>query len=475
MPLSESDLSSIAKEISNAKKELDGAKDAVPNIQKQVAEKIEAVKRIKILYNNSAADKVDPLEEEHKWLNGTTYSKITDEIIDASAKRSDGNIFFPTDWKISAAKVVDLSNGNPKTSTADNELEVINKSLANSGLKALIDLLIDGQSSSMADTSLSSNYTAGSGTVQITAGSATVGRLLYISDGTNSGCFLILSKIGTSIEVQEIIPPQGNIQKINSLVKENIPGFSDSERQNLSSLKFQNVLSVLIQRISSSLVKWKTDIDGQSFSLAVNYDASASTSQAKTKISSLVSLYASWSSKPSTGATGKWNNSGFLPLRTAINARPSEISARSSDIVTVLGSVSQDSKGRYSGSGHYLQRFKCLNFLINGANGALYERYNLEILKNTFESKVSNELDKFSTFRNAVVYSSMIEDHKGSSSLRFDTVAGLSVGDKVLVCADNQNALSLTITAISNLSISFDKEIPAAYSKSASGGLIKAI
>ena len=42
MPLSESDLSSIAKEISNAKKELDGAKDAVPNIQKQVAEKIEA-------------------------------------------------------------------------------------------------------------------------------------------------------------------------------------------------------------------------------------------------------------------------------------------------------------------------------------------------------------------------------------------------------------------------------------------------
>ena len=475
MPLSESDLSNIAKEISSAKKELDGAKDAVPNIQKQVAEKIEAVKRIKILYNNSAIDKVDPLEEEHKWLNGTTYSKITDEIIEASAKRSDGNIFFPTDWKISATKVTQLSNGNPKTATADNELELLDKSLISGGLKALIDLLIDGQSSAMLDTSLDLNYTVGSGTLQIVAGSPTVGRLLYASDGINSGCFLILSKIGTTLQVQEIISPQGNIQKINSLVKENIPGFSDSERQNLSSLKFQNILTVLTERIISSLAKWKTAVDGQNSSLIINYDTSASTSQAKTKISSLLSLYTSWSLKPSTGVTGKWNNSGFLPLRAAISARPSEISARSLDIMTALGSVSQDSKGRYLGSGHYLQRFKCLNFLINGANGALYERYNLEILKNTFESKVSNELDKFSTFRNAVVYSSMIEDHKGSTSIRFDTVAGLSVGDKVLVCADNQNALSLTITAISNLSISFDKEVPAAYSKSASAGLIKAI
>jgi hypothetical protein len=296
-----------------------------------------------------------------------------------------------------------------------------------------------------------------------------------VSDGINSGCFSILSKIGTTLQVQEIVAPQNNIQKVNSLVKENIPGFSDLERQDLYSLKFQNILNTLIQRITASLVKWKVAVDGQNSSLIVNYDTSLSTTQAKTKISSLISMYTSWDAKPSSGVDGKWKNSNFLSLRDAINLRFTEIPARSSDITTALGSVSQDANGRYSGSGHYLQRFKCLNFLINGANGTLYERYNLEILKNTFESKVSNELDKFSTFRNAVAYSSIIEDHKGTTTVKVDSTNNLNLGDKVLICADNQTALSATITAISGLSISLDKEIPPLYTKSTSAGIIKAL
>ena len=82
MPLSNKDLSDIAKEFATAKGEMGDDKNAIPNIQAQVDLKQQQADRMYILYNDSHVERVTPYETEHRWLDGTTYTTITQSQIE---------------------------------------------------------------------------------------------------------------------------------------------------------------------------------------------------------------------------------------------------------------------------------------------------------------------------------------------------------------------------------------------------------
>jgi hypothetical protein len=474
MPLSNKDLTDIAKEFATAKGEMTDDKAAIPNVQEQVQKKDEQYARMNILYKDAHVERVTPYETEHRWLNGTTYTTITEQQIQDAGARTPSNIFFPPAWAKSNAQLTASGNGNPKTTSPNSESEVLNNAIENGGLISQIGLLRNGQSSSAPSRTLDLAYTPGASTLTFTnTHSFTIGRYLYVSGSGTSALVKITATTSLTVTITEIIPPASTIA-IGGTAIESIPGFTNGERQNLTSATFQRILTELTNRIITAAGLYNTALTNQLAQLNINIDAAAQISAAKTSVTNAQTAYSTWNALASTGVSGKWIDTSLDNFATSYNSRNSGISARMSQITTALGSVSQNGNGDYSGTGNYLQRFKCLNFLINSANGPLYQKLALQNAKGNFEQKVANTADKLSTFSNLVRYAGFTKDPTGST-VEVDGASQFAASDPVLLCANDLPSIECTVSSVSGRNIVLSITIPPNYNKAAKGGIIKKV
>jgi hypothetical protein len=481
MPLSKKDLSELAKEFQKTKEEQASAKATLPDLDNQVKEKEEQAKRIRIAYDNANLERVIPYQLEHRWLNGTNYTNITDQQISDAGNRVDGNLFFPNDWKFNNAKLSPSANGNPKNTLNDNEISNFNNTLELSGLSALISFILSGQNSSAASGVLQNSYSSGQNSIFVSSLFHTSNNLGLLSGSGTSSLVRITSFSpapgeipGSIVSIQEIIAPENTIA--NGSFVENFNGFSELERQNLTSSSYQNILIQISNRIKNSVNIWKTYLDNQLVELNKNIDAKSEVDNAKAILNSSLNAINNWIALPDTGATGKFLNANLNTLTQKISERTTFIPTRVSQITNALGLVSQNSnpKADYSGSGVYLQRFKSLNFLINSADGPLYQIYGLGQAKGNFEDKVANAADKTSTTSNIARYASFVEN-TSPTSVKVDNAKSFNVNDDVLITGNDLPPLEAKILQISSNVVSFDIEVPKEYSKESKSGIIKAI
>lgn len=474
MPLSNKDLADIAREFGVAKSEMSDDKSAIPNIQQQITEKEAQAKRVYILYNNAQLERVSPYEIEHRWLDGTTYTPITQQQIEDAGKRTPTNIFFPTSWTKSNAQLTTSGNGNPKTTSPNSEKAVLQAAVEDQGLMSQVTLLLNGQASGAPSRVLDNPYSPGNTILTFTlAHSFTIGRYLYIS---GSGTSALVKVTGTStftVNIQEVIQPAGTISA-GGLAVENIAGFSNSERQTLTSGSYQRILTELTTRILSAAALYSTALNNQLAQLKINIDAPAQISAAKTSVETAILAYNTWFALPNTGVGGRWTDTPLTDFTNSYTTRNGGLAARAAQITTALGSVSQDAQGNYSGVGNYLQRFKSLNFLINSANGPLYAITGLEAAKTTFQQKVMNNADKLATFSNLVRYSGFTKDPVGSSA-EAEGLNQFSNGDTVYLSANDLPSVQCTIISIVGNTVTLSIAIPAAYNKAAKGSIIKPV
>lgn len=474
MPLSKQDLASIAKELASAKAESDATKSGLQDIDTQVSEKKAQGDRVYILYNRAQNEAVTPYETEHRWLNGVTHTTITQANINDAAIRATGNLYYPTGWFKGNAKIADNSNGNPTSVSANSEYACVNNSLENSGLIATISLLINGQSSFVSSDTLNASYSPGNATIDVTNGGQTNGQLLYISGSGTSALVRITSVAGTQLGISEIVAPANTISSGGQVIQ-NIPGFSNAVRQSMVSPSYQRILNALTSNINSTAALWNTALTNQLAQLSINLDQPAQVSTAKLNVQAALSAYATWNAFPASGLTGRFTDSSIAILTSAYTARASQITARLSQILTNLGSVSQNANGDYSGTGQYLQRFKCLNFLINSANGPLHQAYVLGQTKSAQTGKISTNADKLQTYSNVVRYASVVSRPEVQNTVKLDNTSQFSALDSVLMTGDNLPALELQITAITGTTVTFDKNIPAEFTKDSKSGIIKSV
>lgn len=474
MPLSNKDLADIAKEFSVAKTELGNDKKSLPSIQGQIDEKQAQVTRQYIPYNNSNTERVIPYQLERRWLDGTTYVDITQAQINEAAERTTTSIFYPSTWTKSNAKLTDNGNGNPTSSSPNHESILLNGTVIEQGLISQVNLLRNGQSSGVASHVLTADYVPGDPTIDIDTGTQTVGKYLYISGSGTSALVYVTDAVGTTITITEVIAPAVTIVTGGSVV-EAIPGFNNTERQNLTSASYQRILTELTNRIKAAAALWKTALDNQYSQLSINIDNPAQIATAKTNVSNAQTAYNTWFALSDTGASGKFVDTSLDDFTAAYNAKNATIAGRISQIVTALGSVSQDSEGNYSGSGQFLQRFKCMNYLVNSANGAQFQLFSLQGAKKTFENKVANNTDKLATYSNLVRFSSFTADSTGSNSIAIDNVSQFSISDSILLTGNDLPSIGATITNISGSTVQLSINIPVEYNKAAKAGIIKAI
>lgn len=475
MPLSKKDLVDIAKEFGVAKSAMGDDKAAIPNIQQQVDEKQAQANRMYILYNDAHVERVTPYETERRWLDGTTYTTITKaqmETFGANTGRAD--YFYPISWTKSNAQIQPNSNGNPTSISGNSEKGVLQETIDNNGLIDSVQFLLNGQSSSAPSRTLDLAYSPGATTLTFTTShSFTNGRLLYVAGSGTSALVRITGTTSLTVNIAEIIPPASTIAIGGSAI-ESIPGFTNGERQTLTSATYQRILTQLTTKISSAASLYATALANQLAQLNINIDAPAQITAAKNSITTAQTAYNAWNALPATGVGGKWTDTPLANFTSSYTSRNSGIAARASQITTALGSVSQNSEGVYSGSGNYLQRMKCLNFLINTANGPLQQIFGLKAATGQFQQKVANGADKLATFSNLVRYAGMTKDPVGDSA-EFEGVNQFAVSDSVLLCANDLPGVECTITNIVGNVITLNVTIPEAYNKAAKGSIIKKI
>jgi hypothetical protein len=234
-------------------------------------------------------------------------------------------------------------------------------------------------------------------------------------------------------------------------------------------------LTQLTNRIISTSSSWNTTLTNQLNQLKINIDQASQTTTAKNNVTTAQTGYGTWNALSNTGVSGKFVNASLDDYALIYNAKNSQISGRVSQIITNLGSVSQDSEGNYSGTGQYLQRFKCLNYLINGANGAQFQVYTLKSAKTNFENKVSNNVDKLATLSNLVRYGAFTADSNGGPTIAIDGANQFSPSDTILLTGTNLPSIEASIVSISGSSVTLDKNIPKEFNKASKAGIIKRV
>lgn len=473
MPLSKKDLTDISKEMAITTKEAADTKSTLPDIDQQIADKNSQTERSYILYNRSQNEIVLPYEIEHRWLNGTTHPPITQQQINDAANRTATNIFFPTSWANNNALLTANGNGNPTSISSNSESYQINELVENGGLISTINLLVNGQPSGVPSDTLDIVYNPGDPTITVFNGGQTVGQLLYISGGT-SALVRITGVSGVILNISEIIPPQSPMG-IGSSVVQNIPGFSNASRQTLTSGPYQNILTQLSNKILNSVTFWGTALSNELAQLNINIDNLPQINTAKTNVQNTQTSLNTWSSLPNTGVSGKFTDSSIAIISSACSTRNPQITTRASQIVTNLGSLTQNSSGDYSGNGQYLQRFKFLNYIINGANGPQYLVNVITKARTDQANKVANNVDKIATYSNIVKYSSISKDANGSNQLTLSNAGVFSISESILITGNNLPTLEATIANISGNLVTFNVTIPVQYTKEAQCGVIKQI
>jgi hypothetical protein len=400
---------------------------------------------------------VDSYQNERRWVDGTTYSTVIESDITNAAQRAPGNKFLPGDgsWINFQPKLHASTLGNPTTNSTNDELEIFTQ------LTFLVNFMLNGQISGVADDTVAVAYVPGNGTLEVTTGGQTIGQLVIVEGGGFSGLFKITGITAvTKLSVIELVPPNGTLPMTTSTVKQNIVAFTNSERNTLTSTLYQNVLTGLSTQITAQVALWETAIDNQLAQLNLNTDSrspqATEITNAKNDINNAKSIIDTWQAWPNTGTLG--NDSKFVtvnltPLQAEVTARTTYAGTRNTEITTALGTISQAGNGTYSGSGVYHERFKQIDLRINAAGGPLTEYYEKNMADSALSQIVTTATNTQTTYNSELRTEKLTADGNGSNTVTVGSITGFSIGNTVFVVSDTQAELTGTISGISGMNI----------------------
>lgn len=427
-------------------------------------------------------DMANAYQTEHRWINGTTYSTILNSELEDAAQKKLGNKFFPTDgsWLNFQPKKHISSEGLPTSISTGHETEIFTKSIQTGGLTALLNFLLNGQVSGVVDDTLAAAYIPGSGTMTVTTGGQTVGNLIIVEGGGFSGLFKVDAAVGPLLTVTEVFAPNGTLPMTTSTVKENITAFTNTERNILVSLDYQNVLTLLTNAIIASVLSWETVLNNQMTQLNLNTDSrspqATEITTTKADITNAKGIIDAWQALPNTGVSlldSKFVNVNITPIQSEVTARTSFNTIRNTQITTALGNISQAGDGSFTGTGVYFLRFTQINLRINLVGGPLTEYYEKNLAVSALGEIANTAVATSVTYNTELRTEPLAANATGSNTVSVASITGLAVSNPIFIVADSLSELSGTITAINGLNITVSFAVPNTYTKALKARLYK--
>jgi hypothetical protein len=329
----------------------------------------------------------------------------------------------------------------------------------------------------VANDTLDASYSPGASTIDVNSGGQTNGSLLIISGSGTSALVRITNVAGLTLTITEIIPPAGTIA-IGGSVRQNIVGFTNTERNLLTSSLYQNVLTQLTSKISTRIGLWETSVLNQQSALNSNEDTDANITAAKTDATNTLTDIDTWQVLPNTGTLGtdsKYTDNNLLTITNRVTSRNSFRTTRVGQITSSLGAATQDAEGVISGTGFYSQRFKSISLLINLIDGPLSSFYGKDIIMAAAQQAQQNELGKQDIYNSRIKATKFKQNATGTTSISVVNSAGFAISNAILVIAENLPDIQATITAISGNNITLSVPVPADYVVGVKAAIVKEV
>lgn len=435
----------------------------------------------------------DAYEGERRAMDGNIPAMYTDGVVDpftagdlaSSAKFPGSNeaVFFPNTLPIYTfliPKIINAVNGmlNPTGTDARYELNIITNADTSVGLTQVLNYLLNGISGGGGTSVVVTPGFVGSN-INITNGDGanfSVNDYIYVSDTSRSGIYQITSITPGALMsdpdvlgVLNIFPAAIN-PAVGATVKNTVPGFTNTERTNLSSAIYQEILNHLTAKVLSLIsVEWFNKLGTQITQIGLQNDSRApQVTQNATALSSdnsAQSVITAWVALPNTGAGAKYTDLGLSTIQTLMSTRQTYIPARVAEITTAVGNVVNNGDGTFSGvlTSTYYNRYKWLNNRINRASGSARRFFDTDSGTSFIATMIANNTSIAGDY-DAYFLTKAITQNDGEIILFVTDITGLSVSDTITIVSETQPEISRTIVQLyGNNQVQLNASIPITY------------
>ena len=472
MALTQQQRIDISKQILDLILRVVNSAGALEGVQEQKAKFQTEDENLKIFYDKFNLQ-TDSYFDEHRWLNGTEYSRLLESDIQDGGSKASGNIFFPdATWQNFTPKTDDKTKGLPNTAETLHELEILNRIIEEDSIDPVIDFMLNGQSSGVANDISVDPYSGGSATIEVTNGGQTNGNFLIISSGGDSA-LVEITGVGTlpdTVSVSEIIAPAGTLSGGASVI-ENISGYSNASRQTVT----DNVLLGLLDKLKQGVLDWETAVVNSSTAIDANTRPEiAEVGGAKEVTDNTKSEIDSWQAKLDTGVDGKLVDGNIDIIEDEeLFRRATYIANRDTEITTELGTLTQTATGPYSGVGVFFDRFIQVNSRIHLTGGPLSLFYAKGVAEQAITEANDTIGDQLNTLTAEILVQIFTKNPTGDNQVETVDPSVFNISDTIFVVADDEPELTGTITNIEDTIITLSFNVPTTYTIQKFGRIYK--
>jgi hypothetical protein len=446
------------------------------------------------VFYNFFRTQTNAYETESTLLNGIEPAEYSDGTISpftagdlstsAQSPGSAGALFFPGTtpaYTLFIPQIVSAVNGlNNSVGTASvYEGNILTQSTSPFGLTNLLGWLLNGITGATtgSTTIATEGFTSGQLSVNDDTGFS-VGDLIYVYGGSNSGIYLVNGItpgqeitppfVDPILTVTPIIGSMGTFSPGDSVTNTHV-GFTNTERNTLTSSTLQELLTNLTGLIDANRMIWLANINAQLTQLMIQNDnrtlQMTQNASATTANNAAIATLTTWGAKPNTGATGRFVNASLTPVQTLITTRQAYITSRASQILTAVGNVVDNGDGTYGGivGSSYYERYKWLDVRLNRASGSARRYFDSSSSLGALNTLSTNNTN-LATDYNAYFLTKAVTDQEGKPIIFITDVTGLSIGDTITAVSETQPEITRTIAnIISTNQVQLNTALPLSY------------
>lgn len=457
------------------------------NEQKQKLQKVDNSNNIFYTFYSTQVNKY---ESEARQMDGQVADTYTNTDVTAAAQTPTSHFFFPTSptpaylYNIPLIQSGPFTNNrvrgrfHPTSTDSRRELNILNNTVVSEGLQQMEFRLsngITGGTPALITTTgtLPAGPTTGTVLPAATTTGLAVGELVYAYAGAASGLYQVTAIVpSVSVTVASVIPSALGIS--SPTLDNTVAAFTTTERENLTSSLFQELLTTITNTINSLVTEWEGKIDAQITALTGHEEERTlfknQNSTALLDVQNAKAIIDTWQALPNTGVGAKYTPTGMAPLMAEVSARLAFIPTRITQIEAALGTSSGASLSQTGNeftatdqTNRYYLRYKWLNFRINRATGSLRRYYAAEQssgalseLKNS-NTALSGEYDQYFLTRQITA----VDD---TPILQLKSNTGLLAGDQVFIVSETQPIIKRVIIQIMGTNqVKLDSPIPNTY------------
>ncbi len=368
---------------------------------------------------------------------------------------------------------------HPTSTDSRYEQNILSNASLTQGLTQMINLLLNGISYGPATTTtMAPLFNIPGGTItnhKIDVTSLVgfnIGDLIYLNDTGVSGLYKITNKDLVNLYIDSVIPSATGFTSAGATLKNTVPGFTNTERQNMTSTNYQELLTSISTIITALILEWQGKVDAQ-IAIVNPDERSPQQSENTTAVSSATStkaIISTWQARSLTGVNGQFSDNGINPISAEITARTAFLSTRLGQINTALGgssgaalSQAGDAYNSSSPTNPYYLRYKWLNFRINRASGSLRRYYAANQAKGAVD-QLKADNNSIKAEYNAYFVTKPMTFNDGSIIVHVKDLTGLNNGDTVTIVSETQPEITRTIVQLMGTTqIKLSAPVPTSY------------